>query len=86
LFKYHDLMVAFLTGLMLGSLRKVWPWKETIESITDRHGNLVPIVQENILPAQLSGEVFAAIGLMIAGFIAVLVLDRIARPVAKPSP
>jgi putative membrane protein len=84
LLKYHDLMVAFLTGLMLGSLRKIWPWKETIDSITDRHGNLVPILQENILPAQLSAEVFSALGLMAAGFLAVLILDRLARTTVLP--
>ena len=27
--RYHDLTVALLTGLMLGSLRKIWPWKAT---------------------------------------------------------
>ena len=77
--RYHDLMVAFLTGLMLGSLRKVWPWKETLESMTDRHGNMVPLVQANIFPEQLNGEVFAALGLMIAGFLAVIILDRMAQ-------
>jgi putative membrane protein len=80
LHRYHDLMVAFLTGLMLGSLRKVWPWKETLESIMDSHGNVVPIVQDNILPGQLNGEVFAGFGLMVSGFLVVLILDRLARP------
>ncbi|MCJ7684803.1 MAG: DUF368 domain-containing protein [Desulfobacteraceae bacterium] len=76
--KYHDLMVAFLTGLMLGSLRKIWPWKETLESIIDSHGKTVPIVQANIVPAQWSGEVLSALCLMVAGFLVVFVLDRIA--------
>ena len=66
--KYHDLMVAFLTGLMLGSLRKIWPWKETLESIIDSHGRTVPIVQANIFPAQWSSEVLSALCLMVAGF------------------
>lgn len=76
--KYHDLMVAFLTGLMLGSLRKIWPWKETLESLTDSHGKIVPIVQANIVPAQWSGEVLSALCLMVAGFLVVFVLDRMA--------
>jgi len=78
LHRYHDLMVAFLTGLMLGSLRKVWPWKETVESMIDSHGNQVPLIQINTLPVQLNGEVFAALGLMAAGFLVVLMLDRMA--------
>jgi len=74
--KHHDLMVAILTGLMLGSLRKVWPWKETLESMTDRHGKIIPIVQSNILPLQWDMEVGVAIALMVGGLITVLILDR----------
>ena len=71
-------MVAFLIGLMLGSLRKIWPWKETLESIIGSHGKTVPIVQVNIVPAQWSGEVLSALCLMVAGFLVVFVLDRMA--------
>ena len=38
--RYHDPMVAFLTGLMLGSVRKIWPWKETLEALTASHGTV----------------------------------------------
>jgi putative membrane protein len=72
---YHDLMVATLTGLMIGSLRKVWPWKETLESVADLHGQT--FVQSNILPGQWNGEVLAALSLMVAGLLAVLFLDRL---------
>lgn len=74
---HHDLMVATLTGLMIGSLRKVWPWKETLESVVDSHGQMVPLVQSNILPGQWNGEVLAALSLMVAGLLAVLFLDRL---------
>lgn len=77
--RYHDLMVAILTGLMLGSLRKVWPWKETIESLVDIHGRVVPIVQANILPRQWNSEVFAALLFTMVGLLAVLFLDRMAE-------
>jgi len=74
---HHDLMVATLTGLMIGSLRKVWPWKETLESVVDSHGQMVPFVQSNILPGQWNGEVLVALSLMVAGLLAVLFLDRL---------
>ncbi|MDY6971055.1 MAG: DUF368 domain-containing protein [Thermodesulfobacteriota bacterium] len=77
--KCHDHMVAVLTGLMLGSLRKVWPWKETLESLVDRHGKTVPVVQSNILPAQIDAEVLAAFSLMAAGLLTVLVLERLGK-------
>jgi putative membrane protein len=73
--KYHDLMVAVLTGLMLGSLRKVWPWKETLESVADIHGRVVPLVQANILPR--SGEFVIPLFLMVGGLIVVILLDRL---------
>lgn len=74
---YHDLMVATLTGLMIGSLHKVWPWKETLESVVDSHGQMIPLVQSNILPGQWNGEILAALSLMVAGLLAVLFLDRL---------
>lgn len=77
--KYHDLMVAFLTGLMLGSLRKVWPFKETLESIEGSGGKVASVLQHNIFPAQWSAEVGYALCLMGVGFLMVLVLDRMAN-------
>ena len=74
---YHDLMVAMLTGLILGSLRKVWPWKETIEGFVDIHGKSIPPIQANILPSQWNGEVYTAISLIAAGFLLMFVVDRI---------
>ncbi len=76
--KHHDLTVAILTGFMLGSLRKLWPWKVVVESITDSHGNEIPTVVHNVLPAAFNAEVAIAILLATIGFAAVLLLDRLA--------
>ena len=32
LMRWYDFTIAFLTGLMIGAMRKVWPWKVTLES------------------------------------------------------
>lgn len=61
--KYHDITIAILTGLLIGSLRKIWPWKEPILTRTNSDGEIVPILEQNLLPA-VDGELFAAIGLM----------------------
>ncbi len=76
--RYHDLMVALLTGLMIGSLRKVWPWKVTLESLVDGHGKTVPIVQTNILPPAWDSELMAGLSLMVIGFLVVLALEWVA--------
>ena len=66
-----------MIGLMLGSLRKVWPWKETVESLLDKNGNVIPLIQANILPEKWNGEVTTAIFLMLAGLAIVILLDRL---------
>lgn len=47
---YHNLTIALLTGFMIGSLNKVWPWKKVVEWGTDRHGEAIPLVEKSILP------------------------------------
>ncbi len=80
---YHNITVALLTGFMVGSLNKVWPWKQTLETYTDRHGEIKPLVQENVLPTdylQLTGEEpFLLYGILLAifGFALVYVIDRV---------
>ena len=76
--KYHNLMVALLTGFMIGSLRKVWPWKVTLESLIDGHGKTVPTVQANILPPAWDSELMAGLSLMVTGFLIVLALEWLA--------
>lgn len=42
LFKnYHNLTLALLTGFILGSLNKVWPYKKTLKVMEDTTGNIV---------------------------------------------
>lgn len=76
--RFHDVTVAALIGLMAGSLRKIWPWKETVETVTDNRGAVRPLIQENVLPASLSGEVLLTIGLGIAGCAIVIIIERLA--------
>lgn len=78
--RFHDTTIAVLAGFMLGSLNKVWPWKETLQTYTDSHGALRPLVETNILPNQLVGE---AVGLMILGFFLVYFLEKLSMKEAK---
>jgi putative membrane protein len=72
--RFHDPTIAVLTGLMLGALRKVWPWKETLKTTTDHHGHIVPVSQINVIPANWDMQVTWAICLMIIGFSIVILL------------
>jgi len=77
--RFHDLTIAVLTGLMLGALRKVWPWKETLKSMTDNLGHTIPISQINIIPSNWDMQVTFSISLMIVGFCIVIALYRMAN-------
>ena len=86
---WHDVTVAVLMGFMVGSLNKVWPWKETVETYLDSHGVAQPLVQTNIAPGtfeQLTGEpslLTQAILLGIVGFLAIYGIELIARIIVK---
>ncbi|MGE6791674.1 DUF368 domain-containing protein [Pseudomonas guineae] len=82
--RWRDLTLAFLTGLMIGSLNKIWPWKETLTWRTDSHGAQMPLLQTNLWPehfAKVSGQdpqLLLAIALAITGVVLVLGLERLA--------
>ena len=73
---YHDIVVASLTGFMIGSLRKIWPWKETITTRIDSHGFEVPLLQLNSLPQELNSEVLLAVALAIFAALFIIFLDK----------
>jgi len=77
--KFHDLTVALLTGFMIGSLNKVWPWKTVLEWFADRHGKMMPLLEKNVWPAQYEGEAQlpAAVLLALAAFIMIVWLESL---------
>ena len=86
MFQYYKTMtLSLLGGFMLGSLNKVWPWKQTIESVVDRHGKEIPLVQNNILPHTFEtlysqpAYIWFSILLIILGMVMVIVLEKIGQ-------
>lgn len=81
--KYHDLTIAILTGFMLGSLNKVWPWKQVLETRII-HGEEKIIKESNVLPAtytQLTGNpdyLWQCITLMLFGLISIYSIEYLA--------
>jgi putative membrane protein len=47
---YHALTIGLLSGFMLGSINKLWPWKQVISYRMDSKGIQQPFITENILP------------------------------------
>ena len=79
--KYHTLTIALLAGFMVGSLNKIWPWKEVTESFIDRHGEVRPLAEKNILPTtyeNLTGNeslLWGAIFFLVVGFVLIFVIE-----------
>lgn len=76
---YKDLTLAVLTGFVLGSLNKIWPWKEVLKSkvIEDK---LIILKEQSVSPFNFNGEsqLLFAIVLAVVGFVSILVLEKIA--------
>lgn len=86
---WHDVTVAVLMGFMVGSLNKVWPWKEVVETYTDSHGKIMPLVERNVAPgrfealAQQDALLGEAVVLCVVGFLTIYCIELAARIVVK---
>ncbi len=57
--KYHNATLAILSGFMIGSLNKLWPWKEVLETRINSQGMEVPFLEKSISPARFA-ELFSS--------------------------
>ena len=77
---YKNYTLAILTGFILGSLNKIWPWKQVLTYRTNSHGEQVPFQELSISPLSYEGDpqiVYAGV-LAIVGFCVILILEKIA--------
>lgn len=77
---YKNEMLIVLTGIMLGSLNKVWPWKETVSTYIDSHGVTKPLLEQSISPFSYpeDPQLLMAIVLAIVGFALILLMEKLA--------
>jgi len=80
MFKHHkNLILAVLTGFMVGALNKIWPWKEVLEYRVSSKGHLVPFLEQSIWPNQFENpQIFWAIVFMVVGFLVIFLLELFA--------
>ena len=89
--RYHNMTVAVLIGLMIGSLRKIWPWKMDVAwlqdaagaLVLDSHGERIATQQSLIAPDFATSvgvmEFAIALALALLAFGLILGLDRLAN-------
>ncbi|MEM7106984.1 MAG: DUF368 domain-containing protein [Bacteroidota bacterium] len=82
--RYHDLAIALLSGFMIGSLNKVWPWKLPVQFRLNSEGEQVIYITKNVLPAEYARELsqnpnlFQGLLFMALGIFIIVAIEKIA--------
>lgn len=77
---YKNYTLAALTGFIIGSLNKIWPWKETLTWRTNSHGVKVPFNQVSVSPFsfEVDPQIPFAVLLVLIGFLLILLMEKLA--------
>ncbi|MBW1298133.1 DUF368 domain-containing protein [Aquimarina litoralis] len=83
--KHKNVTLALLTGFMIGSLNKLWPWKQVLSWRTNSEGIEVPFIEKSILPANYDGDprIIWVLLFVTIGFLLILILERLATKKEK---
>ena len=83
--KHKNTTLALLIGFMAGSLNKVWPWKQVLETRSNSHGEIVPFLEKSIMPQNFEGnpQVMTAIILAIIGFVVIFGMEKMASKLGR---
>ncbi len=88
--KYPNPTLALLTGFLIGSLNKVWPWQEVISTRMNSKGLEVVSLSKSVMPSTFEGltqnfhygtdpKVLAVLACALAGFLLVFGLEKIGK-------
>lgn len=69
---YHNIVVAALTGFIVGSINKIWlNWKEAVEVYSDKTGTLP------------SAQIMQTVVWLMVGFLLIFTIDYISKSIQK---
>jgi len=77
---YKNYTLVVLTGFIVGSLNKIWPWKKVLTYRTNSHGEQVPFNELSISPFSYDGnpQLMYSVLLAFLGFGLILMLEKLA--------
>jgi putative membrane protein len=88
---FRNVTIAVLTGFMVGSLNKIWPWKETVETYLDSHGVEHPLREVNLLPgafAEATGadpQLAQALIFCLIGLLLIVAIESLGKALKRKS-
>ena len=79
--KHHDITVALLTGFLLGSLQKLWPWQKKLELLHTHNDGRQDWLMHNVFPNGFEGDpkIMGVLICFIVGFALIFVIERIGK-------
>lgn len=89
--RFHDWVMAVLTGFLAGSLYMVWPWKEVVSFYQNSKGQSLALQQSNVWPSVyqsatgLDPQTLACVFFAAVGVIVVLILEQFGQKTVKTS-
>lgn len=87
--RWYQNTLAVMLGFLFGSLYVTWPWKQVVEATVDRHGEVIPLIQSNIMPwgfldaTGQSPQLTGACLFFILGFALVLLTEFVSNRYGK---
>ncbi len=77
---HKNMTLALLTGFMIGSLNKIWPWKQVLSWRINSEGIKVPFIEKSISPSNFEGDprIIWVLLFISIGFLLILILERLA--------
>lgn len=74
--KFEQMTIAVLTGFLIGSLNKLWPWKENAQALYTHSDGKIDYLEVNVNPTQLVDPDFLVVGVcVVAGAVLILGLE-----------
>ncbi len=79
--KFRAQTIAVLTGFLVGSLNKIWPWKENAKLLYTHSDGKQDFLQANVLPNDYTGDpqIMSAILAFIVGILVIVAMEIVAR-------
>jgi putative membrane protein len=78
---FKEVTIAILTGFMVGSLYKVWPWKNQVgEAPLFQHKDKEIWAEMNVLPGGFDGDAqfWMAVSCSVGGLLLIIIIERFA--------